>query len=128
MKELCEASGQEKKELAKKYRLIVKKLRLRLPMPDPVKYVWKICSRAGLSKKVMLKAQRIIRLAQEEKLTGGKNPTVMAAAATYYACILLDVEVSKQDIANAASVTETTVRNRFQSLEDALNLEVKKQF
>ncbi len=123
LKEISEASGQEKRELAKKYRLIVRKLRLRLPMPDPVKYVRKICSEAGLSKKVMLEAQKIIRLAQEEKLTGGKNPTVMAAAATYYACILLNVEVTQQDIANAADVTETTVRNRFQGLKNALNLE-----
>ncbi len=122
LKELSKASGVEKKEIAKNYRLLVKELKLRMPNVDPAIYVKKICSKGGLGKAVMLQATKIVRLAQENRLTVGKDPVGLASAAVYYACELLGLDKSQRDIALASDVTEVTVRNRYKSLNTSLNL------
>ncbi len=122
LKELSKASGVEKKEVAKNYRLLVKELKLRMPTVDPAIYVKKICSKGSLGKAVMLQATKIVRLAQDMRLTVGKDPVGLASAAVYYACELLNVEKSQRDISLAADVTEVTVRNRYKSLKESLNL------
>jgi len=123
LKELSRASGIEKKELARCYRMLVKELKLAMPVADPLKYVRKICVNAGLSKRTLLEAEKIIRLSQKKKLTAGKDPIGLAAAAVYYACFLLDVKQTQRDIAVAADITEVTVRNRYKNPSDELVLE-----
>ncbi len=103
--------------------MLLKDLKIKLPPVDPVNFVAKICSEADLSKKVMLESKTIIRFAQKERLTAGKDPTAVAAAATHYACTLLDIEITQQEIANAAGLSEITIRNLSRGLKNALELE-----
>lgn len=125
LRELSEASGIEKGVLSKNYKLIVNKLKLKIPVGDPARHIRRICAKAGLDKKVMLEAQRIIRLAQQRKITGGKDPRVIAAAATYYICVILKIELTKKDIAKAAGVTEVAIGSRFQDLKRILAGDIK---
>ena len=123
LKELSKASGIDRKELARCYRMLVKELKLQMPVVDPIKHVRKICARGGLKKRALLEAEKIIRLAQKRKLTAGKGPIGLAASAVYYACVLLDLEKTQRDIAIAADITEVTVRNRYKNLSEVLQLE-----
>ncbi len=123
LKELSKASLIEKKELARCYRMLVKELRLQMPVVDPIKHVRKICVYGGLNKRAMLESEKIIRLAQKKKLTAGKDPIGLAAASVYYSCVLLDIKKTQRDIAIAADITEVTVRNRYKSLSEELKLE-----
>ncbi|MFQ5711586.1 MAG: transcription initiation factor IIB family protein [Candidatus Geothermarchaeales archaeon] len=123
LKELSRASDLVKGDLGRDYRMLVKELRLRMPVVDPAKYVRKICARGGLGKKVMLEAEKIVRLAQERGIIAGKEPVGIAAAAVYYACVLLNLDKTNEDIADAADVTTVTVRNRYRGLEEELDLE-----
>ncbi len=123
LKELSKASHIEKKELAKCYRMLVKEMRLQMPLVDPNTHVRKICVYSGINKMAMIGSEKIIRLAQKKKLTAGKDPMGLAAAAVYYSCVLLDIKTTQRDIAIAANITEVTVRNRYKSLSDQLKLE-----
>ncbi len=118
--ELSSAWDLEPKKISRIYRLLTRQLRIKIPIVDPLNHVRKICVRAGLSKKVMLEAEKIVRLAQRKKLTIGKSPIGTASAAVYYACVLMDANKTQQDIAVAANITEVTVRNRYKSLNDHL--------
>jgi transcription initiation factor TFIIB len=123
LRELSEASDIEKKELARCYRLIVKDLRLQMPVVDPVKHVRRISKRGDLGKKVTLEAEKVVRLAQKRKLVAGKDPVGLAAAAIYYACVLLDEKKTQRDVAIAADMTEVTIRNRYRSLNENLDVQ-----
>ncbi|MFQ5710935.1 MAG: transcription initiation factor IIB family protein [Candidatus Geothermarchaeales archaeon] len=123
LKELAKTAEIDKKELARCYRMLVKELKMKMPVVDPINYVRKISARGGLSKRVALEAEKIIRIAQKRKITAGKDPIGLAAAAVYYACVLLDVKKTQRDIAIAADITEVTVRNRYKSLSDRIKLE-----
>ncbi len=118
--ELSSAWDLEPKKISRIYRLLTRQLRIKIPVVDPLNHVRKICGRAGLSKKVMLEAEKIVRLAQRKKLTIGKSPIGTASAAVYYACVLMDAEKTQQEIAVAANITEVTLRNRYKNLNDHL--------
>jgi len=46
----------------------------------------------------------------------------LAAAALYVACVTLGENKTQRDVADAAGVTEVTIRNRYKGLKVALNL------
>ena len=51
----------------------------------------------------------------------------MAAAALYIACVQNNEKITQKDVAEAAGVTEVTVRNRYKALRKQLNLELPDQ-
>ncbi|MFQ5711772.1 MAG: transcription initiation factor IIB family protein [Candidatus Geothermarchaeales archaeon] len=127
LKELSQASGIDKRHIALNFKVLVRGLGIKLPIADPVIFVKRVCVDGGLHKRVMLDAQRIVRLAQAKRLTTGKDPVGLAAGAIYYACVLLGVDKTQRDVAEAAGVTELTVRNRYKHLSDELRLEAPTQ-
>ncbi|MEM3487630.1 MAG: hypothetical protein QW191_05120, partial [Conexivisphaerales archaeon] len=68
------------------------------------------------------KALDIIRRAMQSGISAGKDPMGLAAAALYVACVLEGENKTQKDIAEAAGVTEVTIRNRYKGLKSALNL------
>jgi transcription initiation factor TFIIB len=46
----------------------------------------------------------------------------LAAAALYVACVMLNENKTQKDVAEAAGVTEVTIRNRYKGLKASLNL------
>jgi transcription initiation factor TFIIB len=46
----------------------------------------------------------------------------LAAAALYIACVLEGENKTQKDVADAAAVTEVTIRNRYKGLKAALHL------
>ncbi|HIQ13663.1 MAG TPA: hypothetical protein EYH44_04710, partial [Thermoprotei archaeon] len=86
------------------------------PVIDPVAYIQAISLEAGFPSKVTIYAEKIIRLAKRMKITAGKDPVGLAAAAVYYAALINGIRVTQRDIANAADITEVTVRNRCKAL------------
>ncbi|MEM4391700.1 MAG: transcription initiation factor IIB, partial [Candidatus Nitrosotenuis sp.] len=56
------------------------------------------------------------------EVSAGKDPMGLAAAALYLACVMLGENKTQKDIAQAAGVTEVTIRNRYKGLKEALKL------
>jgi transcription initiation factor TFIIB len=48
----------------------------------------------------------------------------LAAAALYIACVINNEKRTQKVIADAAGVTEVTIRNRYKGLKEALGLDV----
>jgi len=71
--------------------------------------------------------EKVLEVLQQAKdhrgLTTGKDPRGLAAGAIYIASILTDNRVTQREIANAAGVTEVTVRNRYKELVRKLQIE-----
>ena len=61
-------------------------------------------------------------MAKEERLTIGKDPKGMAAAAIYVASILTGARRTQLEIARTARVTEVTVRNRYKEMVEKLQI------
>ncbi len=120
LKEIAETSNIKKGDLAHCYRLLVKELDLKMPVVDSVQNVARIASKIGLSEKTKRYAIKILRKAEENKTSSGKNPMGLAAAALYLSCAKNGEDKSQQDLAEAANITEVTIRNRSEGLREML--------
>ena len=124
LREIAEASLVDKKDVARCYRLLLRELSVQMPIADPLTYVSKIAERTGISGKTQGIAIQILREAREKRAAAGKDPMGLAAAALYIACLQNNEKKTQKDIAEAAGVTEVTVRNRYKTLKKQLNLEL----
>jgi transcription initiation factor TFIIB len=61
-------------------------------------------------------ANKILVTATEIKLTSGRGPSGIAAAATYIASLVVGERKTQREIAEIAKVTEVTIRNRYKEL------------
>ena len=72
-----------RKEIARCYRLIHRDLELVMPTDDPIKFVPKIASKAGLTQHSQSHAIKLLKRAETLKEVTGKGPAGLAAAALY---------------------------------------------
>jgi transcription initiation factor TFIIB len=124
LKDVAEASLVKKKDIARCYRLLLRELEIKMPTADPIRSVPKIASKLGLNEKTQQTAIEILHRAEEKKAISGKDPMGLAAAAIYIACVIESERKTQKEIAEAAGVTEVTVRNRYKGLRRTLRLEV----
>ncbi len=126
LEEVARHSHLDKKEIARCYRLLLKELNLRTPVPKAKLRVPKIASEVNLSENTQRKAIEILEEAERRRMTGGKDPMGMAAAALYLACVMNGEKRTQKNIAHAAGVTEVTIRNRYKELKSSLDLDMLK--
>jgi transcription initiation factor TFIIB len=122
LKDVSAAGFIKKKDLARSYRLLLKEMDIQMPVVDPMKCMSKIASRANVSGKTQKRAREILMRAEKARISAGKDPMGISASALYVACILEGENMTQRDIADAAGVTEVTIRNRYKGLRLALGI------
>ncbi len=122
LNEIAEASLVDKKDVARCYRRMLQDLEVKMPIADPLTYISKIAEKNKISGKTQGEAIAILREARQKRVVAGKDPMGLAAAALYIACLQNNERVTQKDIAEAAGVTEVTVRNRYKALKEELKI------
>lgn len=126
LREIARYSRVSKKKIGQHYRLIIRKLKLRMPIADPVNYVPRLITELGLSGEVQQEVIKILKQAKKKhRLVIGRDPRGIAAAAIYIASILTDSPVTQREIASVAGVTEVTVRNRYKEIVRKLEITIE---
>ncbi|MBA7679430.1 hypothetical protein ES703_87722 [subsurface metagenome] len=118
--EIASHSTLEKKDIARCYRTLLRELNLRMSAPKAQLMVPKIASKIEVGEETQRKAIEILREAERLKITGGKDPMGMAAAALYITCMMNGETRTQKMLAEAAGVTEVTIRNRYKELKRRL--------
>jgi transcription initiation factor TFIIB len=95
-----------------------------MPIANPLTYLSKIAEKAKVSGQLQANAAKIIEEAQRKKVSAGKDPMGLAAAALYISCMQAGEKKTQKDIAEAAGVTEVTVRNRYKTLKRQLDIDM----
>ncbi|MDP2900117.1 MAG: TFIIB-type zinc ribbon-containing protein [Candidatus Bathyarchaeota archaeon] len=120
IKKVSEASTRDHSEVARTYRLIIRELKLRMPVDGPVKFVASIAAKLKLRRDTEQMAINILQLAKIRQALTGKDPRGLAAAALYKACLENDDRRIQKEVALAAGTTEVTLRNRLRGLETSI--------
>jgi len=89
-----------------------------MPVTASVQCEARIASKIGIQEKTKRFATKVLKTAQENEVSAGKDPMGLAAAALYLACVKNGEDKTQRDIAEAANVTEVTIRNRYKGLKD----------
>ncbi|MGD2141866.1 MAG: TFIIB-type zinc ribbon-containing protein [Candidatus Bathyarchaeota archaeon] len=121
LKEVGEVSPYKWKDVASDYRLLLKELNLKMPVPYPMKFIPQIAAKLDVSRGTDGLSVEILREAKDQKALVGKDPMGMAAAALYLACKTNDEKLTQKEIAYAAGTTEVTLRNRLRDLEKVVD-------
>jgi len=114
--EIADASGMEKKEIGRSFRFLVNEIGMFVPPLTPKDYVSRLLSRLRMRSEAEEIAYKTLDLAAELRLTSGRGPMGIAAAAVYVASVLTGERKTQREIADLARVTEVTIRNRYKSI------------
>jgi transcription initiation factor TFIIB len=124
LEEVGKASNISKKESGRNYRFLLRKLKTRVPPVEAKSYIAKFVNQLTLSGNVENIAMQILHQASEMRLTSGRGPAGIAAAATYIASLITDERRTQGEIARGAQVTEVTIRNRYKELAQKLSIDM----
>jgi transcription initiation factor TFIIB len=127
LRDIAAASNINRKHLAKAYRLLLVELDLKVPLVDQIKCIAKIANNANLNEKTKRQAINIMNEVRKKDeillLSAGKNPMGLAATILYLSCLKTgEKNKTQNDIAQAAGITEVTLRNRLKDLKSKLEL------
>jgi transcription initiation factor TFIIB len=118
---VSEASGRSVKDISRTYRLLVRSLKIRMPVDSPMKFVPRIAASLNIDLATERKTIESLRRAGERKLLIGKDPRSMATAALYMACKSNKRKMTQKRLADAAGISTVSLRNRLRELETAFN-------
>ena len=124
LKDIAAANNLDRKSVARDYRILLREMDLTMPVADAARNVNRIASRVGFSERVARKAIEIVRITEEKEISAGKSPMGLAAASLYLAGVIEGEVKTQKDIAEAAGVTEVTVRNRYKGLRADLGIQL----
>jgi len=120
LKEVADASLRDRKEIARGYRLVVRRLNIKMPIHDPLDYLNRIAKKAHIPPDVESLAVKILKEAKRQRLVTGKDPRGVAAAVLYIAGKRRGKQITQTRIAEAADISEVTLRNRKDDLHERL--------
>jgi transcription initiation factor TFIIB len=122
LKDIASIGNIKRKDIARTYRLLVLELDYKIPMIDPIKCIVRVANKANLSEKTKRQAINIMHSVTRSGISAGKDPMGLAASVLYLSCLNTGESRTQMDIADAASVTEVTIRNRYKNLKRQLLL------
>lgn len=111
-----------RKELARTFRLLILELDLMVPVVDPMKCIAKVANKTKLSERTKRQAMDIMTSVTKRGISAGKDPMGLAGTVLYMSSRNSGETITQMDIANAAGVTEVTIRNRFRDLKSKIDL------
>jgi transcription initiation factor TFIIB len=120
LKDIASTSNIKRKDIARTYRLLILELNYKIPMIDPVKCIVRVANKANLSEKTKRQAMDIMHRVTKSGISAGKDPMGLAASVLYLSCLNIGESRTQSEIADAAGVTEVTVRNRYKNLKGNL--------
>jgi transcription initiation factor TFIIB len=119
LNDISEITDVRRKVISRSYMILIQQLEIMMPLIDPIKCVAKIANKANLSEKTKRMAIEVMKDLVNTQLPAGKRPMSLAATILYLSCLRNDEAVTQKELAEAAGVTEVTMRNRIKDLKSS---------
>jgi len=85
-----------------------------------MKCIVKVANNADLNENTKRRAMDVMNNLSKREISAGKNPMGFAATVLYVSCLNTGVNIRQVDIADAAGITEVTLRNRYKDLKNRI--------
>jgi len=121
--EIIKHSKVDRRKVIRGYHLIVSTLNEKPIVNSPEIYIPRIMKTLNCSPQIEDKVRSIVESVRP--LFNGKNPVSLIAAAVYISCIITGQRKSQHQIAQAAGITEVTLRKRMREILNRIHVEVK---
>jgi transcription initiation factor TFIIB len=119
--EVAEVSNITRKEVSNAYTAIVLGLDLRMPLIDPIGCLVKLANKTHVDEKIKRYALGYLKQIIDSNISAGKDPMSIAATALYLTCLQYgDERKTQRYFAEAAGISDVTIRNRRQELQNKI--------
>jgi len=118
LRDLATIMNIKRKDITRSFRMLVLELDFKIPLIDPMKCIIRISNNLDLSEKTKRKAMRMMDNVIRSRISAGKNPMGLAASILYLSCLLNGDQKNQTAFAQAAGVTELTIRNIIRILKN----------
>ncbi len=122
LNEVAEATKIDKHTIAKVYKLLTRRLEIKVMPTSPVDFIARFGSDLELEQAIQTKAVKMLEKVQKMGIASGKNPTSLAAVSLYISALMSKTRVTQTKIAKVSGITETTLRNRCKDIMKALKI------
>src|ERR687897_431891 len=127
LREISSINNEKYRETSRVYRQIVLHFGKQIPQIDVFRYVEKVGKKAKLEEKNIRDALRLMKKVQDAGLSAGKEPMGIVGAVIYLSLPKSEENIRKRTItqaviADAAGVSEVTIRNVYKEIEKKLSL------
>jgi transcription initiation factor TFIIB len=123
IKDISATSNIKRNEISRIYRSLVFELGIKIPLVDPMKCITMISNKVNLSEKIKHHAMHMMDDdITKSQISAGKNPLGLAASILYLSCLMNNDNRNQTVFAQAAGVTEVTIRNLCKDLKSKLEL------
>lgn len=127
LREISAVNNEKYRETSRVYRQIVLHLGKQVPRINLFRYVEKVGKKAKLEEKNIRQALHLMKKVQETGLSAGKEPMGIVGAVIYLSLPKSDENIRQRIItqaviADAAGVSEVTIRNVYKEIEKKLSL------
>ena len=124
IKDLEVASMENKKAIARSFRIIISELDIKPDPFDPKKLISRLSSELKITPQTQQVALQLLLEVVKNKMHTGKTPMSIAGAAIYIACLQTGERRTQQMVAKAAKTTPVTLRNRVKELMTLIDTEI----
>jgi transcription initiation factor TFIIB len=104
------------KNIGRYYKFLNRLIKFKIQPPSPHNYLNRFCNDLKLGCDVVLKSKEILRKADKNKITKGRNPIICAAASIYLASIICKKRRTQKEIADVTGITELGLRNVYKKI------------
>jgi transcription initiation factor TFIIB len=137
LKDIASGTNVKPQTLSQSYRILLTELDIKTPMLDPMRCVVKVANKMKLNERITRQGMNIMHTAIRKEAGAGKNPMGLAAAVLYtsYHNNIIKASIDKANnesnninkrsqasFAQAAGITDVTLRNTIKDLKNQLLL------
>ena len=114
--DIAAAMDVKRKIISRGHRILINELDINIPPVDLVKCIARIANKVNIDEKTKRTAMHTMVDLIDKEISAGKSPMGLAASVLYTSCLRNDDNRTQKNIAEAAGVTEVTIRNRTKEL------------
>jgi transcription initiation factor TFIIB len=136
LKDIAQGTNVKPKTLSQSYRILLTELDIKTPMLDPMRCIAKVANKMHLHERITRQGMDIMHTAIRKEVSVGKNPMGLAAAVLYISFLNNNInhsvhnknnesnnsKRSQTSFAQAAGITDVTLRNTIKDLKNQLLL------
>jgi transcription initiation factor TFIIB len=114
--DIAAAMDVKRKIISRSHRVLINELDVNIPPVDLVKCIARIANKVNIDEKTKRMAMHTMIDLVDREISAGKSPMGLAASVLYTSCLRNDENTTQKNIAEAAGVSEVTIRNRIKDL------------
>lgn len=114
--DIAAATDVKRKVISRSHRILINELDTNIPPVDLVKCIARIANKVNIDEKTKRMAMNVMIDVVDREVSAGKSPMGLAASVLYSSCVRNDENTTQKNIAEAAGVSEVTIRNRIKDL------------